>query len=377
MNFVIRFTGFLIIFSAPNIGIHIKNIPEVLLDVNRTNIYDCEIPCQYSGNPENPDAEFFMVMNDGDIQNAIDTKPSAPIRLIGGHEPAHYYHLMRLNFLKFHFQGTCFLNRHSDIPWTIMPNMDEVKLKEIQTQAQPKASFVARNCNPMNNRNDYVKAIDEVIGVASLGDCLHNTDWPQCDERPCTKVEALKGYKFHLAFENGYSQGFLTDRLYQAMEAGVIPVWMGTPEVTEAAPVGSYIDVADFGSPHGVANYLKKVLEDETLYSSYFEWKNKPFDVKFLEVNEVLWRDPFNCRACYYVDALKRGVEWDHLKQRARSDNPIIEVDHSNITVSSPPLCEIKTAQTNSYASYLFLSMLFTFVLLCLLLWKMRFRIFS
>ena len=322
MGFVVIFTFILILFSAPNSAIVIKIIPEILNGFNHNFDGSCEIPCQFSGNPSSPDAEFFIVMNDDYVRDAIATPPSAPFRLIGGQEPPHYYHLMKPEFLKHHFHGTSFLYRHSDIPWLLRPggDLNRLRLIEVSAQAQPKATFVARNCNAMNNRKDYVKAIDEVVGVVSPSSCLNNAEWPQCGTKPCTKTETIHDYKFHLAFENGDSPGFITDRIYHSFEAGVLPVWMGTREVAEVVPPGSYIDVAEFDGPYDVANYLKMLLDNETLYASYFEWKKKPLDPEFEEENRVLWTESFQCRSCYFVDALKRGLEWDHLRQRAKSD---------------------------------------------------------
>ena len=374
MSFAIKLFLILTIFSSTNIAILIKVIPESLYGHSHGGIYSCEIPCELARNPKNPDAEFFIVTNNGEVDQAIATKPSAPLRIIGGHEPAHMYYHMKLNFLKNLFNGTAFLNRHSDIPWPMMPNMHEVKLVEKSKQAKPKASFVNWNCGPMNNRNDFVKAIDGVIGVASLGECLHNTDWPKCGERPCTKVEALKDYKFYLAFENGYSQGFITDRLYHAMQAGVVPVFLGTTDVVEAAPEGSYINVADFRTPQDVANYLKKVLDNEALYDSYFQWKNKPFDPKFLELNEVIWGRSIYCRVCYYVDALKRGVGWDHLKQRAQSESPPCTIDLPTNSMSNPSnvMHDISTVPSCICVPHFALAVLLIIVLL--FLWKKGFR---
>ena len=83
----------------------------------------------------------------------------------------------------------------------------------------------------------------------------------------CTKEEAIRGYKIHLAFENGDSPNFVTNKIYQPLQAGVLPVWMGTRDIAEAVPKGSYIDVANFASPGEVAQYLEKVITDDARIS--------------------------------------------------------------------------------------------------------------
>ena len=280
---------------------------------------NCEIPCEFFINHERSDAELYIVWNDDDVRSAVVRNSKVPIRILGAQEPQHYYHLLKLEYLKHHFQGSALLDRKSDIPWLLIGNMDKLKDVSIPKDAQPKATFVARNCNSENNRNDYVRAIDAKIGVVAPSICLNNAEWPDCKGTPCSKVEALRQYKIHLAFENGDSPGYISEKIYHAFEAGVLPVWLGTRDIAEAVPKGSYIDVAEFDTPHDVANYLKLVLENETLYNSYFEWKKKPFDPEYVRNNRVLWTDYICCRICYYVDSLQRGLEWDHQRQRAKS----------------------------------------------------------
>ena len=297
--------------------INVKLIPEFIWGDHRGRKAECDIPCEFSANPENADAEYYIAMGDGDVRNAVSKNSKNPIKILGSREPQHYYPLLKMDYLKQHFQGTSLFDRHSDIPWAKIPNMDKVKMIEMPTNAKPKATYVARNCNPKNNRHDYIRAIDEAIGVLAPSTCFHNMPWPQCNGRVCTKAETIRDYKIHLAFENGDSPGFITDKIYTTMEAAVLPVWMGTRDIAEAVPKGSYVDVADFDSPRDVANYLKMLLENETMYNSYFEWKHKSFDPEFEAVNRVLWEVDHYCRVCYYVDAMKRGVEWDHFHQTA------------------------------------------------------------
>ena len=332
---------FLVIFSiCPlNNGININIIPEYINGFHFSGSISCEIQCEYFENHENPDAEFYIAMGNGHVESAVSRNSKVPIRILGSQEPQHYSPLLKLEYLKHHFQGTALLDRKSDIPWLLIFNVDEIKETEVSKGAQPKVTFVARNCDAMNNRNDYVKAIDAKIGVVSLGSCLNNAKWPDCNGTPCSKVEAIRPYKIHLAFENGDSPGFVTDKIYHAFAAGVLPVWMGTRDVAETVPKGSYIDVAEFNTPDDVANYLKLVLENETLYNSYFEWKYKPLDPEYVRNNRVLWTEPAFCRVCYYVDTLQRGLEWDHQRQRAKS------------TVANGSTSKIYAADTTSVVS--------------------------
>ena len=288
---------------------------------NFTN--QCNMSCVLSEDPPQPDAVLFMSMNNNYVTNAIRYRTNVPIKILGSKEPQHYYPLHSIQYLDQFFQGTALLDWTSDVPWTLMPNMDEMKAIEMPENSVPKVTFVARNCYSMNNRLSYVKAIDKLIGVVSMSSCYHNTPWPQCKDRDCTKVEAIRDYKIHLAFENGDSSNFVTDKIYQAFEAGVLPVWMGTRDIAEVVPKGSYIDVANFASPDEVAHYLAKVLADEDLYRSYFEWKWKPFDREFEDRFRVLWTVPFECRVCRYIEALQRGWKWDKIKQLASEEIPI------------------------------------------------------
>ena len=299
-------------------SIQVKMVPENQKNVLGVgNFEPCNMSCVFADNPSHPDAVFFISMNNYYVTSAIRYRTDIPIKILGSWEPQHYYPLHKIQYLNQFFQGTALLDWTSDVPWVMIFYMDEMKAVEMPENPQPKVTFVARNCKAMNNRMDYVKAIDKLIGVVAMSSCYHNTPWPQCEGRECTKVEAIREYKIHLAFENGDSPNFVTDKIYQAFAAGVLPVWMGTRDIAEAVPKGSYIDVANFASPDEVAQYLAKVMADDTLYQSYFEWKWKPFDKKFEDRFRVLWTVPFQCRLCRYIEALQKGWEWDQLKQVA------------------------------------------------------------
>ena len=269
-------------------------------------------------NPLNSDAELLFAMNNRDVRNAFNRQSNIPIRILGSQEGSHYNSLLKLEYLNTHFQGSAVLDWNSDIPWLFMKNMDE--LKQIQLPKDPilKVTFVARN------------------------------GW---------QVEAIRNYKINLAFENGASKNYVTEKIYEAIQAGVLPVYMGTRDVSEAVPKGSYIDVADFDSPRSLALYLAKVLANDTLYQSYFEWKYKPFDKEFEDRFRVLWSVPFYCRLCRYVDAYKNNLEWDQYRQKATNTQREI------LTVDAATFLKV---EFNRSHRYILLCLVVLFVFICL-----------
>ena len=66
--------------------------------------------------------------------------------------------------------------------------MDEVKAIQMPKNPESNILFVASNCSLTNNRNKYVKIINKLIGVVSMGGCLRNTPWPKCEGRACNKT---------------------------------------------------------------------------------------------------------------------------------------------------------------------------------------------
>ena len=282
--------------------------------------FNCEIPCRYSLQPPSPDAELYMVSSDKHVEAAINTHSNASIRIAGSMESPSYYPLLSNAFLKSHFNATATLSRESDIPWVMMGDFDRSKRVRPPTEAEPKATFVSKNCNPRSARQEYLEPINATVGIVSPGKCFHNADWPNCRGDRCSKEEFLRGYKLNIAFENSCHPEYISEKLYHAFEAGVLPVYMGSREVDKAAPVGSYVDVSHFDTPNQLAEYLETVMSNDTLYYSYFAWKDKPFDAVFEETNGVLWRESAMCRMCRYVDTLQRGLEWDRRRQRPRGE---------------------------------------------------------
>ena len=67
------------------------------------------------------------------------------------------------------------------------------------------------------------------------------------DRGPCaSKFEVMQQYDFCLCFENMAMQGYITEKIFDCFYAGVIPLYLGAPDIAEQLPIDTYVDVRDF-----------------------------------------------------------------------------------------------------------------------------------
>lgn len=196
------------------------------------------------------------------------------------------------------------------------------------------ASFIAKNCyDTTNRRADLVKFLMKHIPVRSLGDCLRNTDWPddsKANNTLTSKVAVLERYALSLALENQNEEDYVSEKVFQALQAGVIPVYLGAPNIYDYVPSkDSIINVRDFKSRDDLAKHLKDVLSNDTLLMSYHEWRYKPLPQEFLQRLQPYKLDLY-CRLCHYAYAQKNGFEWNRTRQTVEVPAPPTEGVVSN-----------------------------------------------
>lgn len=83
------------------------------------------------------------------------------------------------------------------------------------------------------------------------------------------KRTALEQYKFAFCFENSIFEGNVTEKIFDVMFAGCVPVYCGAPDITEYAPKSAFIDVRDFNSLSELEIFLGTM--SEATYNTYIE----------------------------------------------------------------------------------------------------------
>lgn len=77
------------------------------------------------------------------------------------------------------------------------------------------------------------------------------------------KLEMLGRYRFSLCFENCSFPGYITEKIFDCMLAGAIPVYLGAPDIEEHIPAGTFLDMRRFAGFTELDEYLNAMSADE------------------------------------------------------------------------------------------------------------------
>ncbi|HOG46625.1 MAG TPA: glycosyltransferase family 10 [Anaerolineae bacterium] len=171
-----------------------------------------------------------------------------------------------------------------------------------QIQAPPQAKtepalavYLASNPHDRSGRDRYVAELMRHLPVDSYGRCLRNRTLPH-DKGRRSKLETIARYKFTLAFENSIARDYVTEKFFDPLIAGSVPVYLGAPNVDELAPGDrAFIDVTHFGAPVHLAEYLRDLAADEQRYGGFLAWKLRPLRERFVRLAESVAMHPI-CR---------------------------------------------------------------------------------
>jgi mannosyltransferase OCH1-like enzyme len=147
-------------------------------------------------------------------------------------------------------------------------------------------AFISSNVNA-SGRVEYLRDLMTCLEVDSYGKILHNSD-VMPDRGRQSKLDTQAHYRFSLAFENAIARDYVTEKFYDPLLAGSVPVYLGAPNIEDFAPGDHcFINTANFPDPRSLADYLLALSRDESAYQNYFAWKEKPFRPAFGRLLEL------------------------------------------------------------------------------------------
>lgn len=77
------------------------------------------------------------------------------------------------------------------------------------------------------------------------------------------KAEVYRRHRFALVYENAQVPGYVSEKIFDAMRSGCVPVYLGAPDVAADVPADCYVDRRAFASDEALARSLAATTEAE------------------------------------------------------------------------------------------------------------------
>jgi len=130
------------------------------------------------------------------------------------------------------------------------------------------------------NRLDFAQRVAMHFPVHSYGKCLSDPEYRVQSASGHTDpvhVQHMGKYMFVFASENSYGLHYVTEKLWNALQSGAIPIYLGAPNVLSFLPDrNAAIHVSDFENPEELAGYLKSLATNHSKLFSHLKWRMMP-----------------------------------------------------------------------------------------------------
>ena len=261
---------------------------------------DCPDRCRFTSDPRRLFEASAVVFHVPTLRQQLPPKRPGQTWVAFSMESDVNYPVLRDPGFLAAFDLTMTYRRDSDV-WSpyFGPNLVPPLLRAPlpKTVAVP-AVYLCRNSADRSGRAAYVAELMQHIAVDSYGPSLNNRALPTPDRGRETKLSIVSRYRFTIAIENSITRDYVTEKFFDPLVAGSVPVYLGASNVEDFAPGRRcFIDVRDFPDPRALAERLQALADNEVKYAELLAWKREGLRPEFACLLDEL-RVPAPCRLC-------------------------------------------------------------------------------
>ncbi len=94
----------------------------------------------------------------------------------------------------------------------------------------------------------------------------------------------------HVIVENTLLEDYVSEKAWQALHLGAVPIYLGAPNVADILPGGSFINLRNFATSQeaydftALKNQLDRAIESPEEYAFYHAWRLPKIDKKFMKL---------------------------------------------------------------------------------------------
>jgi hypothetical protein len=131
-------------------------------------------------------------------------------------------------------------------------------------------SFIVKNPG-CEMRNNFFHKLSQYKQVDSAGPLFNNTGIKLDHGANAVqeKLAFLPKYKFNLCFENASHPGYATEKIYEALVAGTIPIYWGSPTIALDFNTDTFLSWHDYQDDDKFIDAIKEVDDDYRGYRHF------------------------------------------------------------------------------------------------------------
>ncbi|XP_053348927.1 4-galactosyl-N-acetylglucosaminide 3-alpha-L-fucosyltransferase 9-like [Clarias gariepinus] len=161
----------------------------------------------------------------------------------------------------------------------------------VPAQKDKLVCWIVSNYNPEHRRLQYYTQLNKYIPIHVYGNMFEN----QVSEEEYEKI--ISSCKFYLSFENSVHKDYITEKLFNALDLGAVPIAFGPSRQNYECfvPGDAFIHVNDFPTIMALAKHILHLHQNDAMYLRYFRWRRR------FRVKKTVFPVENTCQACEYI----------------------------------------------------------------------------
>lgn len=283
--------------------------PVTILTNENSQLSDCSVGCRYT-------SDSTLEKYDAHEGNPSGDKQHLGFAFLRTMESSKYYPDTDVQAAKSRgFDIVATPRFDADVPmgYFSWKEYNFMKPPQPKTENTLASAFIS-NCGSKNFRLEAIDALrNHGVSVDQYGNCGRTRTTVE------SKQTVIAKHKFHCSFENSFEPEYITEKFFQALEAGTVPIVISAPNIKEFEPQpNSILVIEKIEDVPGVAAEMRRISANETEYNKYLEWKIKGPSDKFKAIVDMATVHSY-CRMCIVIatrQIMSRDAELDLTKPR-------------------------------------------------------------
>lgn len=131
-----------------------------------------------------------------------------------------------------------------------------------------KFCLMMNKSNLNQNIGRYRNMLSKIGKVDTIDDVDNKTITLKSCYNSIEFLSILNSYKFVICFENSYSNGYITEKIFNCFFAKTIPLYSGSPIISRFFDANAFIELNN-NNYHEHLELITKISNDEEMYNNY------------------------------------------------------------------------------------------------------------